>query len=1298
MEPPFKRLRTHDPDDFDNFEVLERARANNDQRLKSRFESIFEKYQYDFSEVGDEIDLETGEIVVDNGHLRGLLGGESADVGSASGFLKAISVPPGQEHGFANDDEDSDEDNGEDDDFDASDDEPGGDPYQNEGVSDDVDDENEEDMEDGQEVDESGDGVEAVENQSAANEVGGEGRRIAHPDPNDQATILDSIEEGVSAHSDTRASSEGKYSSLDDSENSRLPSEAEIIRQFGPEIGAKVAQYVANLSREDDLGVDSLWKAPPLTGPLPAAVFPKMTREKMRSAPAERDEIWSSRPSGRPKKRSRVDPSHLELILGRHFKEPQDTDRVYDIAAATAETNNTPRSVRSLMNGEGNFEGLSPRNMDRRQGVAIESDSALHHTGSSAVCQRRSSPDKAAVLHQTTETGRPYESTVLPLSQAESSPLSYASPLSQEASFNRKALQRFNSEDDRLIVQLREQKMTWRDIAARLQRLPPAVHARYRRLMARKNEERSRSGFKGSDRVSPISQGTDSANSVGQGKDRVNPTSKDRFPANSAGQGKDRVKSTSKDKDPAISAGRGQDIVDSTSKSQDHADLLGQDEGRLTIKDNCPAIPVGPNKDRLNSTSKDKFPANAAAQGKERIDSTSKNQDPANPIGQDEDKLNSTSKGKCLARSVSHTPDQDTGSIHNSSALNESPAAPDRSQVSSRPTRRPFTREEDEQIRELRDVQGLRWSDIARHMSGFSTKALYTRHRLLVSMERKSLLSKSENDSPRQINPPAAKSTAVDDIGRSRKKRPRYQSFSKEDDEFIIDLKENKGLSWAKIGQHFPRRSPGSIQARYAVYLKSQPRQPNTPYSINEDRLLLQLKSLGMIWEDMVKYFPRRNARSLHVRWYKHLARDGIELEKSNLLLTSSSPKKRGASDSAGPPAQGRTLTGSINQKTHSLITNAANVSGLPANESTPITNETTQNLASQIPEPTPSDARLQGFTTLSPAHSSVETSEKAATNLPDPLSSKNSHHSSPPARKLPSALKFQSQTPAQIIPDSQDSPSENEDYSSQNPQDSLSDDEDILQTPTKEHISSAPKYFLSPVAQKPSPYRSQSRHLTPAQPFKSSPLRPSHRPRPAPVTRRQSYHSSPLRPHLPSPAISHQRAKAPSSSQSSPLLPGQPQALENGQIPKSMPQRVKSPVNRIPILSNTPTLSFQPSQPSETPPLSRTIPQPVASQTAPQSRPQVIDLTTSSPPPHPGDAPKVPHARARSPLRPPSWSQERERLQPRQSSKSMEGDESETSNELERERDMSKSRSSSPIDLLMPDYYFPSEEQQGGN
>lgn len=78
MEPLLKRRRLglDEPD-----EQLHYGRALNNSRLKASFESIFKKYGKDFTEVGDEIDLETGEIVVNNGHLLSMRNEQDIDGG-----------------------------------------------------------------------------------------------------------------------------------------------------------------------------------------------------------------------------------------------------------------------------------------------------------------------------------------------------------------------------------------------------------------------------------------------------------------------------------------------------------------------------------------------------------------------------------------------------------------------------------------------------------------------------------------------------------------------------------------------------------------------------------------------------------------------------------------------------------------------------------------------------------------------------------------------------------------------------------------------------------------------------------------------------------------------------------------------------------------------------------------------------------------------------------------------------------------------------------------------------------------
>ena len=78
MEPPSKKQRLLGSD-YQN--DLHARRAQNDFRLKSIFESIFEKYGRDFDGIGDEIDMETGEIVVNNGHIQGMT--NERDIGDA---------------------------------------------------------------------------------------------------------------------------------------------------------------------------------------------------------------------------------------------------------------------------------------------------------------------------------------------------------------------------------------------------------------------------------------------------------------------------------------------------------------------------------------------------------------------------------------------------------------------------------------------------------------------------------------------------------------------------------------------------------------------------------------------------------------------------------------------------------------------------------------------------------------------------------------------------------------------------------------------------------------------------------------------------------------------------------------------------------------------------------------------------------------------------------------------------------------------------------------------------------------
>ncbi|KAF3806771.1 hypothetical protein GCG54_00000137 [Colletotrichum gloeosporioides] len=128
MEPAAKRPRTgpshlgqqqNDEDDELNYEPeevsqmrdpgyqLEQSRNFAAFKLKSTFEHIFAKYEKDFTGIGDEIDLKTGKVVINNGHLENMrherdMGVPDEEEEEDEGMLL--------EEGFGSDDEEEDDD------------------------------------------------------------------------------------------------------------------------------------------------------------------------------------------------------------------------------------------------------------------------------------------------------------------------------------------------------------------------------------------------------------------------------------------------------------------------------------------------------------------------------------------------------------------------------------------------------------------------------------------------------------------------------------------------------------------------------------------------------------------------------------------------------------------------------------------------------------------------------------------------------------------------------------------------------------------------------------------------------------------------------------------------------------------------------------------------------------------------------------------------------------------------------------------------------------------------------------
>jgi hypothetical protein len=50
-------------------------------------------------------------------------------------------------------------------------------------------------------------------------------------------------------------------------------------------------------------------------------------------------------------------------------------------------------------------------------------------------------------------------------------------------------------------------------------------------------------------------------------------------------------------------------------------------------------------------------------------------------------------------------------------------------------------------------------------------------------------------------------------------------NFTPEDDQLLIDLKENKSLTWRQIAEFSPGRSSGTLQVRYCTKLKTKTTQ-----------------------------------------------------------------------------------------------------------------------------------------------------------------------------------------------------------------------------------------------------------------------------------------------------------------------------------------------------------------------------------------------------------------------------------------------------------------------------------------
>ncbi|KAI9719981.1 MAG: hypothetical protein M1812_003106 [Candelaria pacifica] len=248
MEPPRKRQRISSPVDLgvlDPEDDFLKARTQNDFRLKSTFESIFEKYSKDFSTVGDVIDLETGEIVVNNGHLR-----KMRDEQDAGKLLNMLMAAPGDYDDLG--------------DYDA------------------------------EEIERKAilaipELEEFFADSHSRADAGGNRAAISG---NPSSPLDPGLEETLRKE----ASLDGQSSSAS---QRALPSSADILQQFGTNLGPRIIQYVAQLQAGSTSDVEPLWRTPALSHAPPAKEDTIKTVQKPlpgdRAASPTCRSIWGSK-------------------------------------------------------------------------------------------------------------------------------------------------------------------------------------------------------------------------------------------------------------------------------------------------------------------------------------------------------------------------------------------------------------------------------------------------------------------------------------------------------------------------------------------------------------------------------------------------------------------------------------------------------------------------------------------------------------------------------------------------------------------------------------------------------------------------------------------------------------------------------------------------------------------------------------------------------------------------------------------------------------------------------------------
>jgi len=295
---------------YDPDAELSQRRAQLQYKLKTKWEELFTKYERNFDGIGDEVDLVTGEIYVNNGHLL-----EMEDEDDEGDIYRAHRSLEETTDGLDND---------------LAYDTDGTDPLLKEDSLDSLDEE---------------------ENELSDEEMMEDDlilRGFAKASQNIQPERSVSPILGTPLK-DPQGTEELVLSSVEPRD---MPSPSAILAQFGPEIGPQIVQFVTTGQMVDDSLVEPAWRAPPLPRslsvmkPIPKVPAPHIIPERSPSPKTKRS-LWTETPGRRERSVYKKSNPERAKSIAYHVSDPQNVlpkQSSLESLAPTAESSEKTRT------------------------------------------------------------------------------------------------------------------------------------------------------------------------------------------------------------------------------------------------------------------------------------------------------------------------------------------------------------------------------------------------------------------------------------------------------------------------------------------------------------------------------------------------------------------------------------------------------------------------------------------------------------------------------------------------------------------------------------------------------------------------------------------------------------------------------------------------------------------------------------------------------------------------------------------------------------------------------------------